>query len=395
MTVTEIDRYAELHREEAIAFLAEMLQTPSPTGEELAISQVAERWMTEDGFEVKRWCMAPNRPNLVVDWVGDPTGPKFLFNGHYDVFPPAEDSKTPWSGDIREGNIYGCGSVDMKGGLCAGIMAAKLLKRSGFVPNGTVTISCDCDEEQGGEYGVKYLLSQGLLKADFGVCMEASERWVIVDSDGRIAYRITYRADSWHAGMRADHMDALQKAHQAMTRLYQYDEALKKERYYGADDGGAILSVTEIQAGGNGEESNIHPSICTISLDRRYTRGETIESATKELRDLLDELKHQNPQMEYELETLIASPKLEVDATSRCVQSAINSYKAVTGKTVTPGRRCGGGDTAKITSAYGFPLPQFGPGKFDQLCTVNEHLSVDEYMDFVKIYMNMVIDLLG
>lgn len=44
---------------------------------------------------------------------------------------------------------------------------------------------------------------------------------------------------------------------------------------------------------------------------------------------------------------------------------------------------------------YGFPLPQFGPGKFDQLCTENEHVSLQEYLNSIKAYMYMVVRLLS
>ncbi len=52
MTFREIDEYVEKHRQEAIDFLVEMLQTPSPTGQEYEVSRVAEKWMRQDGFEV-------------------------------------------------------------------------------------------------------------------------------------------------------------------------------------------------------------------------------------------------------------------------------------------------------------------------------------------------------
>mgnify|MGYP002678666038 CR=1 FL=1 len=392
MIQNRIDSYVEEYREEAISFLTEMLQTPSPTGKELEVSKVAERWMRADGLEVERHYLKPERPNLISHWKGTEDGPRFIFNGHYDVFPPTSEEENPWSGEIKDGNIYGRGSADMKAGLTAGMMAVKLLKRIGFEPKGEIMISCDCDEEQGGVYGAKYLISQGLLKADFGICMEASEDLVIVESDGRIEYKITYRADGWHAGMRENRDDALKKAVRAIERLYKYDEMLLKERYYGAREGGAILSVTKIQSG---EESNIHPSSCIVFLDRRYTKGETVESATEELREVLDELKQEDPEMEYELEIPIASPQLSMEVDHPCIRAAMESYKAVFGKEIVPGRRCGGGDTAKITSAYGYPLPQFGPGRFDQLCVPEEHVSIDEYINFIKVYMHMVVDLLG
>lgn len=394
MTFDDINKYVEQYREEAITFLKEMLQTPSPTGQELEISRVIAKWMEKEALIPEIYALDPLRPNVLTHWCGDPQGPRFMLNGHMDVFPPTEEEKkvrNPWSGEIINGNIYGKGSADMKAGLTAGIMAVKLLKRSGFVPYGTITISCVCDEEQGAKYGTLYLISQGLMDADFGVCMEASEDSVIVESDGRIAYSVTYRCKGGHAGMRTDRDNAIMKATKAIRRLQQYDEVLKKERSYDFKEGGAILSVTEIYAG---QASNVHPDSCTFSIDRRYTRGETIESATNELKAILDELKEQDPDMEYELAIPIANPQLSMDTDSSCIQTAIASGKAVFGKDLILGRRCSGGDTSKITSACGYPIPQFGPGQFDQLCSPTEHVSLDEYIGFIKVYMHMIVSLM-
>ena len=394
MNVESINAYVERYRDEAIQFLQELLQTPSPTGEELVVSEVTAKWMESEGLQVERHALDPLRPNLLAYWIGKSEEPKFMFNGHYDVFPPVDDPRAPnpWSGEIKDGNIYGRGSVDMKGGLAAGIMAVKLLKRSGFMPNGTIIISCDADEEQGGEFGSKYLISKGLLKADFGISMEASEDLVIVDSDGRIAYSVTYKSDSWHAGTRSEQDNALQKAVKAIDALNNYDATLKRERYFSAKDGGAILSITSIKAG---TVSNMNPDTCTFTIDRRYTKGETPESSTRELRQILDGLKADDPEMDYDLEIPIISPRLAMDEKAPLIDSIIDTYNEFTGKTIRRGRRCGGGDTSKITDAYGYPLPQFGPGKFDQLCREDEHLEIDDYLLFIKMYMGIVVKVMG
>ena len=395
MDAKEIDEYVEAHREEAVEFLQKMLRTPSPTGQEYAVSQVIKESLEKDQLPVELHALDPQRPNVYVEWVGNPQGTTFLFNGHEDVFPPSEKAKDPWSGRIEGDTIYGCGSADMQTGLSAGIMTLKFLKRSGFQPNGILKLSCDCDEEQGGKYGVLYLMSEGLLDADFGVCMEASEDLVITDSDGRIGWEVIYRSEPWHAGMRSTWQNPIAKAQRAIARLYEYDDYLKKNRYFNSRDGGAILTITEISAGNQGKTSNVNPTECHFSIDRRYTKGETIESATMELKKILDELKHEDPAMDYELKTLVASPRLIMDENSPCIAAAMDAYKQYIGPDVRLGRRCGGGDTAKITQKYGFPLPQFGPGRFDQLCVPDEHVSIQEYLNFIKIYMYMVFKLVG
>lgn len=99
--------------------------------------------------------------------------------------------------------------------------------------------------------------------------------------------------------------------------------------------------------------------------------------------------------MDYDLEIPIISPRLTMDEKAPLIDSIIDTYNEFTGKTIRRGRRCGGGDTSKITDAYGYPLPQFGPGKFDQLCREDEHLEIDDYLLFIKMYMGIVVKVMG
>lgn len=396
MRLNDISEYVDRNKNEAIQCLIEILQTPSPTGEEYAISELIKKKLEEEKLPVDVYALDIKRPNIISNWVGNTKGKTFLLNGHYDVFPPdSQNAKDAWSAKIVGDDIYACGSADMKTGVTAALMAIKFLKRSGFVPNGKIIFNCNADEEQGGKYGVCYLLSKGLLSADFGICMEASQDSVIVDSDGRIAYQVTYKEESWHAGLRKNQKSAIQKAHLAIERLNEYDKYLHRERTFEDSSTGAILSITELKAGDLGKTPNVHAPYCTFTIDRRYTNGETIESATKELISILDDLKLNNASMNYELKTLTASPQLKMDAHSSVIDCSIEAYKKFFKKEITTNRRCGGGDTAKITDAYHFPLPQFGPGKFDQLCAKDEHVSLSEYINFIKAYMYIIIKMLG
>lgn len=76
-----------------------------------------------------------------------------MFNGHIDVMPADEiDEWThpPFSPMIADGKMCGGGTVDMKGGLMASVMAVQLLKDAGAELPGDVLITSVCDEEGGG-----------------------------------------------------------------------------------------------------------------------------------------------------------------------------------------------------------------------------------------------------
>lgn len=285
MIVEQIKAIVEENRDEAIQFLVNAVQIPSVTGEEENISKFYHQKFDAMGLETEVHAMQENRPNLISTWKNT-DGPTFVFNGHYDVFPPVASDPGkygPWAGKIVDGCLYGRGSVDMKGGLCAAVMAVDFLKRNGFQPNGNVVISCDCDEELGGKYGVEYLLSQNLLNYDFGITMEPTQGMVHIEGGGGLFLKVTYTSETWHGGVqRNGWVDALQKAVIAAQKLYELDAKIRKEKYYEPFDGGAFLSITEFDAG---EAMNVHPSSCSFTVDRRLVPGETPESVKKEIRE--------------------------------------------------------------------------------------------------------------
>ncbi|HWM75516.1 MAG TPA: M20/M25/M40 family metallo-hydrolase, partial [Nocardioides sp.] len=82
-----------------------------------AAEYVAER-LGEVGLEPLLLESEPQRANVVVRLPGaDPGRPALLVHGHLDVVPaePADWSVHPFSGEVRDGWLWGRGAVDMKG----------------------------------------------------------------------------------------------------------------------------------------------------------------------------------------------------------------------------------------------------------------------------------------
>jgi len=95
------------------------------------------------------------RKNLIVRLPGTGRGRSLLLNGHMDTVPPGKAPWTasPWSGAMRNGRVYGLGSIDMKAGIVANTAVACALRASGARLGGDLLCESVIDEEWGGGGG--------------------------------------------------------------------------------------------------------------------------------------------------------------------------------------------------------------------------------------------------
>jgi acetylornithine deacetylase/succinyl-diaminopimelate desuccinylase-like protein len=105
---------------------------------------------------------APGRANVVARLPGsDPSLPALLVQGHLDVVPAdaADWCVPPFSGEVRDGYLWGRGAVDMKD-FCAMVLAVVGdFARTGRRPRRDVVLAFVADEEDRGEYGAHWLAS--------------------------------------------------------------------------------------------------------------------------------------------------------------------------------------------------------------------------------------------
>src|SRR5512143_837020 len=135
---------------EAAALTAHIVSFKSYPGQEGDVQRAVHRGMTENGMPAEFMPTAdtPNdRPNVITR-IENGDGPTLLFNGHVDTVLAAVGwSCDPWQGR-RDGNrFYGLGSVDMKSGVAAIMLATRALARRKDLWRGTVIFTSVVDEE--------------------------------------------------------------------------------------------------------------------------------------------------------------------------------------------------------------------------------------------------------
>ncbi len=100
---------------------------------------------------------------------------------------PAEWQVDPWSGELRDGEIWGRGALDMKGEVAASAVAIASLAREGFQPAGDLIFLAAADEEVGDGFGLQWLVEEhpDAVRAEYSVNEGAGDRLVL---GGRVFY---------------------------------------------------------------------------------------------------------------------------------------------------------------------------------------------------------------
>lgn len=102
-----------------------------------------------------------NDYSLVYCWKGteDDTQRPYLLYAHMDVVPAvAEDwSEGPFSGCVKDDNIYGRGAIDLKHMVIGWMECFEDLIKSGFKPKRSIYLALGHDEEVGGYRGAKQI----------------------------------------------------------------------------------------------------------------------------------------------------------------------------------------------------------------------------------------------
>jgi len=148
---------------EAAVLLQEYLRvdTTNPPGNERRAADFFKRVFDRDGISCEIMDMGANRANVVARLAGSGAKRPLVLLNHLDVVPAdaARWTVPPFSGEIRDGFIWGRGATDMKGTAIAHCVTLLALKRAGVPLDRDVIFLGTADEEEGVEAnGVEWVV---------------------------------------------------------------------------------------------------------------------------------------------------------------------------------------------------------------------------------------------
>jgi len=242
-----------IDKQTAIDLLVQLVKAESePDSDKNAVLNVIIPHLEKMGMDIRRY---ENDGNPAI--YASKGSPRILFNGHLDTVPRG----TGWSyenGQVEGDRVYGRGSLDMKGGCIALLLAAQILHEKGI----DFAIVYTTDEEVG-MAGAKELASHHPEIAEiplFVIC-EPTDLCPVVDEKGIVQFRITTTGKKAHAAMP-------ELGRNAIADLIPRLNKLIESELYGKSQHDPVTIGIDIISGGTG--LNVMPDMATADIDVRF-----------------------------------------------------------------------------------------------------------------------------
>jgi putative selenium metabolism hydrolase len=357
----------EKNEPEIIAFLKQLVKTPSLSGEEGEIAGIISNKLNELGYIVD----VDGMGNIIAQR-GKGRGKTILFDGHLDHIQPGALegwSHSPYEAEVVDGALFGRGTVDMKGALAAMIYGCAAPE-----VDGTVVMTLVVHEETKG------------LSIDACVLGEPTHLQLSVGQRGRCVFKITTKGATSHASMPELGVNALYLMTPIIDRIKGENENLPTHPFLGQGS----MAVTTLRClPGAGP---IVPDHCEIEVDRRLVPQETLEGVIKEMQSLapgaqvellVDELEcytgYTTKADQYFPGWIIEEDHWAVKESLEALTGGMGKEPDIIGWRFST-------DGIATAGQLGIPTVGFGPGDPSLAHQPDEHISLDDVMAAVKGY---------
>lgn len=387
LTPLEQNVLAQIREEEAAAFLQELVRARStfPPGDCVEAATACAALFAREGIEHTVVADLPERPSVLAILRGRQERPQLAFNAHIDTVPienPDAWEHDPFAAEIVDGVLYGRGAGDDKSSVTAQVMAAVAIHRAGVRLQGSLVVNPVADEESLGSHGAKWLHDTGQLRPDMLVIGEQTDNVVAVAERSINWLQLTIHGQAAHGAMPWNGVNAIKQMARLITYLEREYEPLLAQRTH------PYLPPSTMNLGtiSGGLKTNMVPERCTITLDRRVPPGETIETITAELHQLLQRFCDEVEPIRYELDVLYSSGLPLQTAPDHPLVRIMQSAVCDVAGEERPLAGYNQGSDGRFFAGDGIPVLIFGPSHPDVGHSANEHVRIAQVVEAARIY---------
>ncbi|MBI4278850.1 MAG: M20/M25/M40 family metallo-hydrolase, partial [Armatimonadetes bacterium] len=325
--------------DEVINLAAELVRTPSIAGSEREVALLLARRAREAGlevelFELRGYGVTAGRYNVVCRVRGAGRAPTLMLNGHLDTepVPPGYSALglDPFSGEVRDGYLYGLGTFNMKAALAAMVHAAAAIRRSGIRLEGDLMVAAVSAEMEASR-GTCYLLEQG-IRPDAAIVGEASDLQIMTAHTSCTDIRVTFRGRPTHVAFPERGRSVAPVVGEFLQRAGEMKITVDDR-----ESAGGLPPLVNVSWIGGGYEfrSGLYLDECSLVMCVRGPRGVTVPSIRRDIEAFVAPLRKSHPGVEIEIFMLNPIPDwvppYQTNANALVVRAVAQAHEQVVG----------------------------------------------------------------
>jgi acetylornithine deacetylase/succinyl-diaminopimelate desuccinylase-like protein len=400
---------AEINEEEIVAMCCDVINIPSPTGDELQMALYMQGVLRQLGLTVSWQEVEEGRANIVGRWIGSGGGKNLMFNGHMDTSNTGHEEFLTGVGYkpravVKDGFVYGLGIYNMKGALVCYTHAVKALQRAGLKLRGDVIVAAvvgEIEKTQWGEFkgkdyrgygvGTHYLVNHGVLP-DMCILGEPTDMHVVLEHFGSLWVRISCTGIYVHSAFceGREEMNSIRRMYQLMDEILKWIGVWEKKAFYGGRK--AMVNLGGIR-GGHAWRASRTPEKTDLFLDIRVPPSIPMSHARRDIQQVFFDLEKRHPDWGLEFETYVSVPGARIREDHEMIKAIDANHERIMGKP--PEREvvawC---SDASVLSRYGIETVNYGPSSGPR-DTEGEKVKIRTLVDITKIYALTAAELCG
>jgi len=396
------------------------IETIDPPANTAEAANFFKRILEDNGIPARLYPSGPNgQTNLVARVAGrDHSKKPLLLMNHFDVVPVDRKAWTvdPFAAVIQNGEIWGRGTMDMKGIGIEQLMALVTLKKSGITPSRDIVMLSTADEENNGTYGIRwmiehhfpdidpeYVLDEGGFgtrdilaegKLVFGIAVgEKQTLWLKVRARGTAAHGSQPIPDNANLTL----LNALPKAmalpaakpHPVVAEMARNIGTLAANKYTAAIQANTVSLTTLTSGVGSPVKVNVIPSTAEATLDCRLLPGVNAPEFISEMKARIND-----PRVTVEAMNEPDDPGASPSRTPLFEAMRRAVLKSHPDAIVTPMLVPHGTDSSKLRAkgviAYGFTPMVLDLSTAGSMHSDREHIPIPEFQKGIRIFYDVL-----
>lgn len=355
------------------------MDSVNPPGNEALVAKYVGSILSENRFETDYVDYGENRMHLVAKKNCSKGKLPIVFSGHFDTVPLGDAiwDMNPFSGEIKDGKMYGRGTSDMKSAIAAMIVAA--IRATKEKPDAAVCLIFTSGEETGCQ-GAAHLVKEykNLTETKGIIIGEPTSNIPAIGHKGGIYLKVTAKGKTAHSSM----------PHLGDNAIYKAAEAVLKMRdYVFKNEVDPLLGIPTLNIGkfNGGINLNSVPDRAEFTIDARTTANTNHSELLNEFKAILG-----SSLLVEKLVDLQAVRTREDEPFVKMVHSACGVSPGDKGFPKTMPYLT---DGAVLQPAFNnAPTIILGPGQPDMAHKTNEYCFVEKIEEAVKIYTEIILN---